>query len=674
MELPPLLLTHKRNTKSIVWQYFGLECNEDGNLKDRDMAVCNICLKRISAKGGNTSNLFQHVGVHHPQEYSKIRNKKLTCYGTPRSKDAAVSTPEESRKVISISPAPTSRKRKATASTSSSSADVQVYISTDAGMTAGTSKNDSDGSPKNQRLTEFVTYFLAKELMPPDVADMGGFKRLIQTFDSRYSLPDSSHFRLKSFPSFYSALRSTIATDVEKMSFFSATIDILPNRGGGSYLVFSVHFIDDSWVFKDYCLVSMYLPPEQPVEAIAEGLVSLLTPWNLPPEKLTCVITKESDKLAEVLEYMGWPQLPCFGSRLNHAINSACRSNPEASTGINQCRSLVAIFLQNVDKKRDLWKVKEELGLSDYSLKVDAGGSWLATQEMIKSVLRLEPAIRKVFGDSDEPLLESFPIINGISEALEPITDITEILSSENYVTLSAIKPLLHLLTTSVLLPKEEDHEVTKSLKESISKSLVASYREYRCQVVLNIATHLDPRFKSLFNEPSEAQKIADLIITEGVENFPNINGNDNTENSIPENEGMVKQIEQPNKKRKSLGKLLEELKSASEIDCPPPNTVLKKELDAYLAAPKIDSEANPLVWWSLQASSYPNLAMLARKYLSVCATSAPSEYLFNMKDESPLVHCIVNDPEEVNTALFLSRNLQSNPQHVQPGIKKEPC
>lgn len=373
MELPPLLLTHKRNTKSIVWEYFGLECSEDGSMKDRDMAVCNICLKRISAKGGNTSNLFQHVGVHHPEEYAIIRDKKLTCYGTPRNKDAVVVPEELHRKVISVSPAPKIRKRKLPSGISSGH---EMYLPSPSHSTAavvgGKPSGDAAVSPKHSRMTEHILYFLAKELVSPDIMNSSGFRRLLNGFDSHYPVPDGQYFRVNSFPGFYSGLRTTIAEEVSRMSFFSATIDILPlpGDGGGSYLIFSVHFINDNWVLKHCCLITMYVPPKQAIEATADGLISLLVPWNLPPEKLTCAITKESRDLTKILEYLGWPQLPCFGSRLHQAVNSALESDSIATQSINDCRNLTASFLQNVEKKRNLWKVKEELDLSDYSLQI----------------------------------------------------------------------------------------------------------------------------------------------------------------------------------------------------------------------------------------------------------------------------------------------------------------
>jgi hypothetical protein len=54
-------------------------------------------------------------------------------------------------------------------------------------------------------------------------------------------------------------------------------------------------------------------------------------------------------------------------------------------------------------------------------------------------------------------------------------------------------------------------------------------------------------------------------------------------------------------------------------------------ELDKYLAHPaEPRTAANPLEWWKSNASRYPNIAILARRYLAIPASSAASERLFS--------------------------------------------
>ncbi len=59
-----------------------------------------------------------------------------------------------------------------------------------------------------------------------------------------------------------------------------------------------------------------------------------------------------------------------------------------------------------------------------------------------------------------------------------------------------------------------------------------------------------------------------------------------------------------------------------------PPST--RSELDRYFAL-QIDEEVNPLLWWRARIIEYPILSSMARDYLSIQATSVPSEQAFSI-------------------------------------------
>ena len=76
-----LNLVAKKNAKSVVWQYFGLEADEKNIPKQEleDQPVCRKCYKRVRAKHGNTSNLLSHLRDNHPDEYAEASKFVQTC-------------------------------------------------------------------------------------------------------------------------------------------------------------------------------------------------------------------------------------------------------------------------------------------------------------------------------------------------------------------------------------------------------------------------------------------------------------------------------------------------------------------------------------------------------------------------------------------------------------------
>ena len=61
----------KPSTKSVVWEYFGLEKGSNRQPMATDQAVCRTCRKRSSAKNGNTSNLLAYLKPHHTKIYAE---------------------------------------------------------------------------------------------------------------------------------------------------------------------------------------------------------------------------------------------------------------------------------------------------------------------------------------------------------------------------------------------------------------------------------------------------------------------------------------------------------------------------------------------------------------------------------------------------------------------------
>ena len=77
----------------------------------------------------------------------------------------------------------------------------------------------------------------------------------------------------------------------------------------------------------------------------------------------------------------------------------------------------------------------------------------------------------------------------------------------------------------------------------------------------------------------------------------------------------------------------------------------------AYLSDHMPSRESSPLQWWKMNSSQYNLLVTLVKRYLSVPATSTPSERIFSCAG------LIANhlgsslNPEHLNMLVFLNKN-----------------
>jgi hypothetical protein len=89
------------------------------------------------------------------------------------------------------------------------------------------------------------------------------------------------------------------------------------------------------------------------------------------------------------------------------------------------------------------------------------------------------------------------------------------------------------------------------------------------------------------------------------------------------------------------------------------PVTPLKVELETYFKLPHLpSSKLNVLEWWKTQSSVLPLLSAIARKYLCIPASSAPSERLFSSSGNVVTKLRSSLDPKNVDMIVYLHENM----------------
>ncbi|CAG8771768.1 12172_t:CDS:1, partial [Racocetra fulgida] len=117
--------------------------------------------------------------------------------------------------------------------------------------------------------------------------------------------------------------------------------------------------------------------------------------------------------------------------------------------------------------------------------------------------------------------------------------------------------------------------------------------------------------------------ELKEETIKELQEQFNELNGQTN---QVEGDEPSLSQVAQAKKKNRSAMKSF-----FSSIQQQRNESSNQSEFDKYLFIPQIDQteENNPLTWWKQRKSDFLMLCLFAKKYLSIPASSIPSERLF---------------------------------------------
>ena len=233
-------------------------------------------------------------------------------------------------------------------------------------------------------------------------------------------------------------------------------------------------------------------------------------------------------------------------------------------------------------------------------------------------------------------------MLESLNKALAPLAGLTDIIFGEDYVTVSTVKPLLHHINTKALAVENDNTELTRDIKERIKSCLTEKYSDNEVNMLLDMATMLDPRFKVDYISASDLAAVKERIIEEAL-NQDEVNvllqpqsQEDTVEviDNLPIDQSYQTSESQndPPAKRRKLSRLLDKsrpMSSGNENSSLSPKDKISHELERYLQTPQLDTDDNPLLWWKGN-QQMPVLALMAKKFLCICASSSASERTFN--------------------------------------------
>ena len=230
-------------------------------------------------------------------------------------------------------------------------------------------------------------------------------------------------------------------------------------------------------------------------------------------------------------------------------------------------------------------------------------------------------------------------IIVATAEVLDPICDMLTMLGGDKYVTGSIVLPYMKKIVYLVKV-EDTDPKFIVDLKSFITRDFLQRCRDNLNFDLLKKATFLDPRYKSMKSIDQSQRKSLRREIKEELDML-----------TVPVREKSVTEDAEkskPEKKKKRIS--LESDDDDSGDDC------VDKELERYIKEPKLDELLDPLIdFWKKRELEFPRLEILARKYLSVQATSTPSERIFSKMANVVSKKRNRITPAHTNETIFLS-------------------
>ena len=381
-------LISKKNTKSLTWKYFGFIPAEDGRPTNYCNPKCKLCFKEVSAKFSNTSNLLKHLRLHHRNKYSKITRAQTA---EPRS--------------VKLS-----GKDKSTQPT------LQACLQQ--------SRKYSTNSKEHRRLSNAVTNFIVRDVMPIYTVEKDGFRAMVEALNPRYQLLHKDFFSRTAIPELYERTREQIEVKIKKESqYFSATTDLRSSCTSDPHLCITIHYIDSEWNLQSHCLQANYMPEDHTREHLKDALSTSLTEWGLDSTKLIAISTDNRSNIKLACELLTWMRASCFDHNLDLAINKGL-SDSRIDRVIGLCRKVVSSFSYRWKGQKELREAQRQKNLPEKKLKGDVVTRWGSKMEMMQRIMEQQDAIRIVLSQDRKvshlvPTWLGFDVLESVLEAVK---------------------------------------------------------------------------------------------------------------------------------------------------------------------------------------------------------------------------------------------------------------
>jgi len=332
---------------------------------------------------------------------------------------------------------------------------------------------------------------------------------------------------------------------------------------------------------------------------------------------------------------------------------------------ISRCKKIVGHFHSSNIALQNLKNIQIEMNPNCVPVGIPSycATRWTSAYKMLSRLYRLKSEIVAV-SKSDDVIYEIVPderegeVINGIAKFLQIFKEATELLEGDAYPTLPWLIDTIFILRTvlrndevfqDIFLKRNESgynrsstlSNFRKELEKSLKKRFVDGFCtcDIECGDVGHIslvAALLHPRTWNLQFFPEDLRKKAQKILKVPYNN------------QVPPNETADEKVTCSTQS----GTLLESLRMQG-------TKYMKKksEYHQYIELTVNTLDVDALAWWPRNSHIFPNIAKLARQYLSIPCSSSPTERIFSVSGQIDAFDRKLLSPSSLSMQSFLKFN-----------------
>ena len=430
----------------------------------------------------------------------------------------------------------------------------------------------------------------------------------------------------------------------------SLTSDGWTSGNNEAYITVTGHEITPDFGFNSFILATRELDVTHSGENIGGFVTEICQEFGIHG-KTYYITTDNAANMGVAAQVSGLYRIRCFAHTLQLAVRDGLENVAPVQSLIKNARNLAKTVKKSTRLDKAIEKHQVQLGKETKGVLRDVQTRWNSSFIMLERLLEIQTDVVSVLHTAEfqrhKHLLLSdnqWELAEKIVPVLKQMTVATELLCSEKIPGITSYYPLAFRVI-ALMQVKPNDGGVVSELKTRISnglrdRMLTGNYWETPPM----IAAALDPNTKSLLFLTEDKRNVVYQNIQHELSNLPQ---------ELPQQDEPT---DEPAAKKSAVSSLASFLgDEITNIDNTGEDV---NEFQLYLET-KITEFVDVMDWWKLNKNSFPKLARLARRYLSIQATSVPSERLFSAAGQTISKRRSALSSDTADKLLFLNKNMK---------------
>ena len=441
----------------------------------------------------------------------------------------------------------------------------------------------------------------------------------------------------------------SLAKVLKGVDFIALTTDLWTSNQTLSYMCLVAHYIDNDWKMQYRVLNFFELDPPHKGPVIGQAAYDCVAAWKIEDKIISLTLDNAANNdgairglRARFAARQGYAfsakyfHVRCCAHIINLVVNDGTTA---LASLIENLRCTVKYLKKSPSRMHKFVEICRSLALQiGEGMRLDVSTRWSSTYKMLRTAIAYKEAIQ-AYADADlnykwEPTTEEWDLFVAIEPILASLANVTTALSASSYPTANLFYP--HIVDVKIAL-RAAMFSNNLNLKK-MGTAMMEKFNKYweEKNNVMVVATILDPRYKMRYIEWCFG-RIFD-VDQSGFE----------IQEVRAELEKLYEECELQHREKKAA-QSKSNASSSLTIDrsCGLPSASCefqsylssteanpsKSELLIYLDELNVsleDKEFDLLNWWKVNSHRFPVVSKMAKKFLTVPATSVSSESTFS--------------------------------------------